>query len=239
MVNVASPCGETVDATAYQTEVQCRACGFDSRQGHHTISIGETYEMSSNKMQIKRLEEECAKLVAEIDAKTHELRGLQRALAVLKESEEEEQGANRRRMAIKDPVLRLLEEFKDGLTAAEVVEIGRSRGQALDRASVSSLLSRLKRDGALTLDGTTSKYRIVPSAKEDSAAAPKTAAAQPTSVSSSPAATHQVRSASDVVTSAIIAQAFLNPPKRPLTANEALRVLAERAAAKRLAESKN
>jgi len=59
---------------------------------------------------------------------------------------------------IKDAVLGLLSEHRDGLSVNEVIEMSEARGQLLDRASVSSLLSRLKREQVLATEG--GKYRI-------------------------------------------------------------------------------
>ena len=58
------------------------------------------------------------------------------------------------RRNVKRTVMELVQEAgKAGITASEVVERAKSRGRDLDRASVSSLLSRFKREGALTFDG--------------------------------------------------------------------------------------
>jgi hypothetical protein len=55
---------------------------------------------------------------------------------------------------VKRTVLDLVNEAgKSGITAIEVVARAALRGRTLERASVSSLLSRLKREKTLTFDG--------------------------------------------------------------------------------------
>ncbi len=56
------------------------------------------------------------------------------------------------RGTVKTTVLSLVEEHKaNGLTASEVVELAERIGVRLERGSVSSLLSKLKSDGALDI----------------------------------------------------------------------------------------
>jgi hypothetical protein len=58
------------------------------------------------------------------------------------------------RRNVKRTVMELVQEAaKAGITAAEVVDRAKVKGRDLDKASVSSLLSRFKRDGTLTFDG--------------------------------------------------------------------------------------
>ena len=58
------------------------------------------------------------------------------------------------RSDVKRVVLSLLDEFRaEGLVATSAVEAAGKRGIHLERATVSSLLSRLKHDGAVTYDG--------------------------------------------------------------------------------------
>lgn len=77
---------------------------------------------------------------------------------------EESQPRQRRKTPspIKDAVLGLINEFKEtGLAVGEVMELSEKRGHPLDRASVSSLLSRLKREHVLVAVGD-GKYRPAP-----------------------------------------------------------------------------
>lgn len=61
--------------------------------------------------------------------------------------------------SVKIRVLELLEtQGRSGLNAAKAVELSETSGDALDRGSVSSLLSRLKQDGVVVYDG--SNYRL-------------------------------------------------------------------------------
>ena len=61
-----------------------------------------------------------------------------------------------RRTNLKGIVIDMLREaLPKGLNAGRIVEIAASRGMPLERASVSSLLSRLKGEGIATYDGDT------------------------------------------------------------------------------------
>lgn len=61
--------------------------------------------------------------------------------------------------SVKIRVLELLEsQGRSGLNAAKAVELSEGNGDALDRGSVSSLLSRLKQDDVVVYDG--SNYRL-------------------------------------------------------------------------------
>lgn len=63
------------------------------------------------------------------------------------------------RSNVKNYILTLLEEAGErGLNAARAVEIAESKGDTLERGTVSSLLSRLKADGVVAYDG--SLYRL-------------------------------------------------------------------------------
>jgi hypothetical protein len=61
--------------------------------------------------------------------------------------------------SVKTTVLDLLEEVgRRGVNAATAVDLAKAKGIALERGSVSSLLSRLKTDGIVAYDG--SVYRL-------------------------------------------------------------------------------
>ncbi len=76
------------------------------------------------------------------------------------------------RSNVKNYILTLLEEAGErGLNAARAVEIAESKGDTLERGTVSSLLSRLKADGVVVYDG--SLYRL---SKHANAAAGNTSA---------------------------------------------------------------
>jgi hypothetical protein len=62
--------------------------------------------------------------------------------------------AGKRRSPLKDIVLRLISENADrGLVAIDIVDLAKAQGHDIDRNSVSSLLSRFKKDGTLEYDG--------------------------------------------------------------------------------------
>lgn len=63
------------------------------------------------------------------------------------------------RANVKQTIIKLLEEVGDtGLNATTAVEMAEAKGIALNRGSVSSLLSRLANDKVVTYDGTV--YRL-------------------------------------------------------------------------------
>ncbi|HEY4941862.1 MAG TPA: hypothetical protein VII56_10570 [Rhizomicrobium sp.] len=67
-------------------------------------------------------------------------------------------GGRKRQPNVKKTVLNIVNEAAaHGVTANEVVDKGAAQGRTLERNSVSSLLSRLKREGVLTFDG--ARYR--------------------------------------------------------------------------------
>ena len=69
-------------------------------------------------------------------------------------------GPRSRQSNVKRTVMGIINDAAlTGITAAEVVDRGNAMGKALEKRSVSSLLSRLKREGTLTFDG--ERYRAV------------------------------------------------------------------------------
>ena len=69
------------------------------------------------------------------------------------------------RSNVKKLVLEMLDAAgEDGLNAAIAVETAKQKGEALERGTVSSLLSRLKNDGTVAYDGT--KYRLTRSSEK-------------------------------------------------------------------------
>jgi len=130
------------------------------------------------KAQMQKLIDERQRLAAEIEAMRHRLEGLDIAIRLLEGEERNGHAFNGdaivRRASVKETVLRLLGVFGEtGLTAQEVVEKATELGESLDRASVSSLLSRLKKDGVLKLDG--SKYQLVQNTSRESTPLPNDA----------------------------------------------------------------
>lgn len=120
---------------------------------------------------MKKLEEEQRRLEEQIKGLSHELAAIKRAIALVRgePSQVDAVAARKARSSVKDTVLRLLDEHREvGLTAVEVVECAARGGEALDRGSVSSYLSRLKREGVLALHG--SKYRFMKQGEAEPAA---------------------------------------------------------------------
>lgn len=134
--------------------------------------------------ELKGLEAEREALERKRIAIENQILGLRRALDLLTRGaaaepveEEREAGVDaaprreRSRKPIRDIVLRILEAGPEGgMNARMVVEAADRQGIELDKNSVSSLLSRLKRDGMVTFDG--HFYRPVRAAGPASAVLP-------------------------------------------------------------------
>lgn len=100
----------------------------------------------------QRLIQQRDQLLREIEALRNKVVGLEMAIALFDEEgvTPSASGSERKRSGIKGTILDLLNEVgTTGLNAAIAVEIANRRGIHLDRQSVSSLLSRLKTDGAI------------------------------------------------------------------------------------------
>jgi hypothetical protein len=110
------------------------------------------------------LDEEIAALREHLRELTAKRQAFDEALAIVSDTSAPEHAPERRaRGAVKDTALRLLQaHVEHGLTALELVEVAAREGITLDRASISSLLSKLKAQGTLVLDVSTSKYRPAP-----------------------------------------------------------------------------
>ena len=107
---------------------------------------------------VNRLKDELAQVQAEIRTLQGREAGLRRAIAIVSDEPDvidaRATAQPKRRSPIKDIVLRLLQENAErGLVAADIVGIALGQGVTLDRNSVSSLLSRFKKDGILEYDG--------------------------------------------------------------------------------------
>lgn len=112
---------------------------------------------------MKRLREERERLLAQIEALKNQVVGLERAISVMEGNEYrpvQDTPRNRSRN-VKDTVLGLLAEAgRNGLSVNQVIDFARAKGVDLDRGTVSSLLSRLKRES--TLDMKDGQYFIRP-----------------------------------------------------------------------------
>lgn len=109
----------------------------------------------------EKLLHERDRLLRQKEAIENQIAGLERAISLVG-SESESTGVGEgsgRRTATKGIVLDLLQDVgTTGLNAGTAVDLANTRGVTLDRASVSSLLSRLKKDGVVTYDG--ERYRL-------------------------------------------------------------------------------
>jgi hypothetical protein len=116
--------------------------------------------MAAKKADMQRLIDQRDQFLLEIEALRNKIAGVEIAIALLESSESGSSGRNRPdKKSIKVILLDLLQEVgTTGLNAAAAVEIAERRGWRLDRGTVSSLLSRLKRDGAITYDG--ERYKL-------------------------------------------------------------------------------
>jgi hypothetical protein len=115
--------------------------------------------MARNKEMLSKVEEEIDRLQKQISGLQHELAAAQRIKAMLAGESAEQAQPRIKNRNVKDTVLGLLANASEtGLTVNEVLEHAESQGKHLDRGSVSSLLSRLKREAVLDLvDGS---YRV-------------------------------------------------------------------------------
>jgi hypothetical protein len=112
--------------------------------------------MAVSREKMRELIDERARLVAEIERLKHNLEGLDRAITLLSKGNPGKEGlqAASRRSGLKNLVLDLLKEVgAEGLNAQKAVEMAAARGFTADRASVSSLLSRLKQDQIVNYNG--------------------------------------------------------------------------------------
>ena len=112
---------------------------------------------------MKRLQEERERLLAQMEALRNQIVGIDRAIAVMEGTEfsplKERQRA--RSHNVKDTVLGLVSAAGSaGLSVNQVLDGAKVKGIVLDRGTVSSLLSRLKREN--TLDMKDGRYFIRP-----------------------------------------------------------------------------
>lgn len=90
----------------------------------------------------------------------YEIKGIERAIALVGADEKASvSGSRGRKPQIKTIVLDLLKDVgTTGLDATSAVALANTKGVTLDRGSVSSLLSRMKKDEIIHYDGT--RYRL-------------------------------------------------------------------------------
>ena len=130
--------------------------------------------MASRGINMKAIEEEIARVTQQRDALSNRIDGLKRALSLINgdtavltadlqhnesQLKAEVHKTRQRRGGLKNTVLDIVgDQAEQGLTVNECVAIAAKAGTTLDRASVSSLLSRLKKDDVLFYDG--ERYRL-------------------------------------------------------------------------------
>ena len=113
---------------------------------------------------IQKVRGQRAALVKQIDALTHQLRGVDMALSAMGDVAVSAYPATsargRRGLLVKQRILDYLTDAGErGANATTIVALSERQGSPLERATVSSLLSRLKHNGVVTYDGRV--YRIV------------------------------------------------------------------------------
>jgi hypothetical protein len=119
--------------------------------------------MSRRMDKMKQLREERERLRAKMEALENQILGIDRAIAILEGTEHrgpEERHRDRSRN-VKDTVLGLISDAGEGgLSVNQVLDKARTKSIDLDRGTVSSLLSRLKREQ--TLDMKDGQYFVRP-----------------------------------------------------------------------------
>lgn len=122
-----------------------------------------------------RLLKERDALIRDKEAIENRILGLERAIALIGDDASTIASVQHgRRTATKGIVLDLLRDVgTTGLNAITAVDLASQRGVTLDRASISSLLSRLKKDDVVAYDG--ERYRL----KEFAPASPQSPHAGP------------------------------------------------------------
>ena len=160
-LSVQAPVAEQVDATDSKSEA-VQACGFDSRRAHHSkMEIGVP-KVNANMQKLHDLRDsllaDISQRERELDALRNRLKGIDAAIAALSGNDTPPEPQRRNRRNVKQTAMELiLEAGPAGVTAHEIVDRAAVLGRQFDRPSVSSLLSRLKREGILSFDG--ERYR--------------------------------------------------------------------------------
>lgn len=116
---------------------------------------------------IQGLQDRLTKLRVQLDLALREVEKIRAQEALLQDMLSEAKGdvrtvAQKPRPNVKQTLLNLLEEAgESGLNALAAVEMARRKGIAIERGTVSSLLSRMKNEGLVAYDN--SMYRLVKS----------------------------------------------------------------------------
>lgn len=143
---------ELVDAPASQAGSGLEY-GFESRRRYE---IGPFMEenMAMGKKEMKaRLLKERDSLIKQKEALENQISGLELAISLINDNVPQSGQSSGKRVATKGIVLDLLKDVGTrGLNAQTAVDLAHERGVTLDKASVSSLLSRLKKDDVVIYD---------------------------------------------------------------------------------------
>jgi predicted nucleic acid-binding Zn-ribbon protein len=124
-------------------------------------------QMRKMKPEIQRLNEERDRLVREIVALQNQLTGIERAIALVSGEIVEPSPVKRERTrGVKEAVLGAVEGAGGmGINVNELMQRTEREGVHLERGTVSSLLSRFKREGVLSMkDG---RYYVVPASEKE------------------------------------------------------------------------
>jgi len=111
--------------------------------------------MATSKADIQRLHEKRTRLLIQLEALKNQIGGLEMAIAMLSHETGEDSGSpTSGQVSVKAALLDLLKEVgATGLTADSAVEIAARRSVKLHRGSVSSTLSRMKKENVVVYDG--------------------------------------------------------------------------------------
>jgi len=108
---------------------------------------------------VRRLIEERDRLLAQIDALRNQVAGLERAISLLDHEPREERAETGKPPQVKSIILSLLKEVgTTGLVLDTTMEMAERRGYKLNKGTVASTLSRLKKEGNVAYDG--QRYRL-------------------------------------------------------------------------------
>ncbi len=108
---------------------------------------------------MQRVIEQRENLMAEMETLRHKIEGLDIAIGLLNQAAPDESEQRARQEHVTDTLIALLREVgTKGLNARTVADIAVDRGLPLKRQSVSSLLSRLKKDGAVVYEN--GRYKL-------------------------------------------------------------------------------
>ena len=112
--------------------------------------------------QRKAIERQRDRLLVEIEAMRNKVAGLELALSLIgaEATAPEEREKPRETRGLRQTLTELLRESgTTGLNATSAVEVAQRRGVHLDRQSVASTLSRMKKDGEVVYNG--ERYKLV------------------------------------------------------------------------------